>query len=73
MYLRKKLLKAILNLIVVLIVAFVGLIKVKTPMGFLLGVPALTWLAYILSNAMFTDLLFGETLGCSEKSIFKDK
>ena len=72
MLLRKKALRAICNLIVVSIVASVGFIKVQTLLGYFLGIPALIWLAYILSNALFTDLLFGETLGCSEKSIYKD-
>ena len=70
---RKKTLKSVLNTIVVLFVASVGFIKVNTSLGYFLGVPLLTLLAYVLSNAMFTDLLFGETLGCSEKSIYKDE
>jgi len=28
---------------------------------------------YLLCNAMCSDILFGETLGCSEKSIYKEK
>ena len=59
----KRLIKAIINLIVVLIVAIIGFIKVKHPLSYLIGVPALTWVAYLLSNAMLTDLLFGEKYG----------
>ena len=56
----KKALKSILNLIVVLVVALVGFIKVKHPLSYLIGVPLVTWIAYLLSNAMWTDLIFGE-------------
>tara|TARA_Y100001968_G_scaffold36908_1_gene28325 strand:+ start:407 stop:562 length:156 start_codon:yes stop_codon:yes gene_type:complete len=51
----------------------VGFIKVKTPLGYLIGVPTISWLAYLLSNATCSDLILGETTGCSEKSIFKDE
>ncbi len=64
---QKKTLKAILNLIVVLTVAIVGLIKVKHPLSYWIGVPAFTWVVYLLSNAMFTDLLFGEKYGAKDK------
>tara|TARA_B100000579_G_C22795964_1_gene837153 strand:- start:1139 stop:1375 length:237 start_codon:yes stop_codon:yes gene_type:complete len=70
---RKKALKAILNLVVVLNVALIGFIKVRHPLSYLIGVPAFTWIAYLLSNAMWTDLIFGENLGCSKKSIYKEE
>tara|TARA_Y100001968_G_C19372057_1_gene725619 strand:+ start:729 stop:914 length:186 start_codon:yes stop_codon:yes gene_type:complete len=60
MKIRKKTLKSILNLIVVLIVALLGFIKVKHPLSYFLGVPVCTWIAYLLSDAMWTDLIFGE-------------
>tara|TARA_B100000700_G_scaffold81582_1_gene91803 strand:+ start:282 stop:479 length:198 start_codon:yes stop_codon:yes gene_type:complete len=63
MPIRKRNLKAILNLIVVLIVALVGFIKVTHPLSYLIGVPVCTWIAYLLSNAMLTDLIFGEKFG----------
>ena len=69
---RRKKLKSIINLAVILVVAIVGFIKVKSVLGYLIGVPTLTWLAYLLSNAICSDLIFGETTGCSEKSIYKD-
>tara|TARA_B100000945_G_C19828368_1_gene343783 strand:- start:287 stop:448 length:162 start_codon:yes stop_codon:yes gene_type:complete len=37
------------------------------------GGPVAIWVVYLLSNAMCTDLIFGEIFGCSEKNIFKDK
>ena len=73
MQIPRKILKRIINFIVVLIVATMGFIKVKHPFSYLVGVPALSWVVYLLSNAMCTDILFGETLGCSEKSIYKEK
>ncbi len=73
MNIQRNNLKSIINFVVVLIVALVGFIKVKTPLGYLIGVPALSWLAYLLSNAICSDLIFGETIGCSEKSIYKDE
>ena len=60
MHIRRNTLKSIINLIVVLIVALVGFIKVKHPLSYLLGVPACTWIAYLLSDAICTDLIFGE-------------
>tara|TARA_Y100001968_G_C18954794_1_gene524846 strand:- start:349 stop:534 length:186 start_codon:yes stop_codon:yes gene_type:complete len=60
MYIRRSNLKSIINLIVVLTVALVGFIKVKHPLSYLLGVPSCTWLAYLLSDAICTDLIFGE-------------
>tara|TARA_Y100001968_G_C19276361_1_gene676931 strand:+ start:830 stop:1009 length:180 start_codon:yes stop_codon:yes gene_type:complete len=56
---RKKT-KLLINLTVVLIVALVGFIKVKHPLSYLLGVPLCTWIAYLLSDAICTDLIFGE-------------
>ena len=67
MNIRRKKLKLIINLIVVLIVSLVGFIKVKHPLGYLLGVPACTWLAYLLSNSMCTDLIFGEKYGAKDE------
>ena len=64
-------LKSIINFVVVLLFALVGFIKVKHPFSYLVGVPVCSWVVYLLSNAMCTDLLFGETFGCSEKSIYK--
>ena len=73
MKISRKSLKRMINLLVVLIVAIVGFIKVKHPFSYLVGVPVVSWVVYILCNAMCTDILFGETVGCSEKSIYKDK
>ena len=69
----KKFIQSLISFIVALIVALVGFNKVKTSLGYLLGVPVITWVVYLLTNAMCTDLLFGETLGCSEESIYKDQ
>ena len=52
---------------IVLFVATIGFIKVKHPFSYLVGVPVASWVVYLLCNAMCTDILFGETLGCSEK------
>ncbi len=73
MQLKRKNLKRIINFIVVLFVATIGFIKVKHPFSYLVGVPVASWVVYLLCNAMCTDILFGETVGCSEKSIYKDK
>ena len=73
MEIRRRKLKRIINLIVVLFVATVGFIKVKHPFSYLVGVPVTSWVVYLLCNAMCTDILFGETLGCSDKSIYKEK
>lgn len=73
MQITRKNLKRIINLIVVLSVASVGLIRVKHPLSYLVGVPVASWVVYLLCNAMCTDILFGETLGCTEKSIYKEK
>ena len=72
MQITRKVLKRIINLIVVLFVATVGIIRVKHPFSYLVGVPATSWVVYLLCNAMCTDILFGEKLGCSEKSIYKE-
>ncbi len=72
MFIRKKHLKSVLNSFIVLSVALVGFTKVTSAIGLFLGVPSLMWLTYTLSNALLSDLLFGETMGCSEKSIYKD-
>ena len=73
MNITRKDLKRTINFIVVLLVATVGFIKVKHPFSYLVGVPVTSWVVYLLCNAMCTDILFGETLGCSEKSIYKEK
>ena len=73
MQIPRKALKRIINLIVVLTVATVGFIKVKNPLSYVVGVPVASWVVYLLCNAMCTDILFGETFGCSEKSIYKEK
>ena len=73
MKIPRKNLKRIINMIVVLIVTIVGYIKVKHPFSYLVGVPVTSWIVYLLCNAMCTDILFGEKLGCSEESIYKDK
>ena len=57
---QKKRLKGIINFIVVLIVALIGFIKVKHPFSYLIGVPICSWLAYLFSDAICTDLIFGE-------------
>ena len=66
-------LKSIINFFVVLIFALIGFIKVKHPLSYLVGVPVCSWVVYILCNAICSDLLLGESLGCSEKSIYKDE
>tara|TARA_B100000965_G_scaffold401879_1_gene426658 strand:+ start:2432 stop:2629 length:198 start_codon:yes stop_codon:yes gene_type:complete len=63
---QKKFLKTMLNFIVVLVVALVGFIKVTHPLSYLIGVPAFAWVTYLLSNAMWTDLLFGERYGAKK-------
>ena len=67
MQIPRKILKRIINLIVVLIVAIVGFIKVKHPFSYLVGVPVASWVVYLLSNAMCTDLLFGEKYGARDE------
>ena len=73
MQITRKNIKRIINLTIVLLVATVGFTKVKHPFSYLVGVPVATWVVYLLCNAMCTDILFGEKLGCSEKSIYKEK
>jgi len=73
MQINRKNSKRIINLVVVLLVAVVGFIKVKHPLSYFVGVPVVSWVVYVLCNAICTDILFGETLGCSEKSIYKEK
>ena len=73
MQITRKVLKRIITLTIVLLVATVGFIKVKHPFSYLVGVPVSTWVVYLLCNAMCTDILYGETLGCSKKSIYKEK
>ena len=73
MHIPRKALKRIINLIVVLTVATVGFIKVNHPFSYIVGVPVASWVVYLLCNAMCTDMLFGETFGCSEESIYKEK
>ena len=73
MQITRKNLRRIINLIVVLIVAIVGFIKVKHPISYFVGVPITSWIVYLLCNAVCTDILFGETTGCSKKSIYKEK
>ena len=70
---NRKTIKSFINFFVVLIFALFGFIKVKHPFSYFLAVPFLSWVVYLLINAMCTDLLFGETLGCSKKSIYKEK
>ena len=70
---NRKTIKSIINFFVVLIFAIFGFIKVKHPFSYFLAVPFLSWVVYLLINAMCTDLLIGETLGCSKKSIYKEK
>ena len=69
----KKALRSIINFVAVVIFALIGFIKVKHPFSYLVGVPVFSWVVYLLTNALCTDLLFGETLGCSEKSIYADE
>jgi len=73
MQIPRKNIKRIINMIVVLIFAIVGFIKVKHPFSYLVGVPVTSWIVYLLCNAMCTDILYGETLGCSERSIYIEK
>tara|TARA_Y100001968_G_C19127338_1_gene604904 strand:- start:418 stop:621 length:204 start_codon:yes stop_codon:yes gene_type:complete len=67
MTIRKNNLKSIINLVVVFIFALVGFIKVKHPISYFVGVPVCCWVVYLLSNAMFTDLLFGEKHGAKDE------
>tara|TARA_B100000965_G_scaffold406052_1_gene442912 strand:- start:1469 stop:1672 length:204 start_codon:yes stop_codon:yes gene_type:complete len=67
MKIRRNKLKSIINLIVVIIFAFVGFVKVKHPFSYLVGVPLCSWVVYLLCNAMCTDLLFGEKYGAKDE------
>ena len=60
MQITKKKLKRIINMIVVLVVATVGFLKVKHPLSYLVGVPVASWVVYLLCNARCTDILFEE-------------
>ncbi len=67
MKIRRNNLKSIINLVLVFAFAVVGFIKVKHPLSYLLGVPICSWVVYLLSNAMCTDLLFGEKYGAKDE------
>ena len=69
---NRKTIKSIISFFVSLMVALFGFIKFKHPFSYLVGVPVISWVVYLLTNAMFSDLLFGETTDCLEKSIYKD-
>ena len=64
---RKNILKLIINLFVVIIFALVGFIKVKHPFSYLIGVPVCSWVVYLLTNAICTDLIFGEKYGAKDE------
>ena len=64
---RKNTLKLIINLFVVIIFAFFGFTKVKHPFSYLIGVPICSWLVYLLTNAICTDLIFGEKYGAKDE------
>ena len=67
MNIRRKNLKSIINFVVVLVFALVGFIKVKHPVSYFIGVPICSWVVYLLSNAICTDLLFGEKYGAKDE------
>ena len=67
MFMQRNKIKSIINFFVIALVSIVGIIKVKTLLGYFVGVPSLTWLAYLLSNAMCTDLIFGEKYGAKDE------
>ena len=64
---RKNTLKSIINLFVVIIFTLVGFIKVKHPFSYLIGVPVCSWVVYLLTNAICTDLIFGEKYGAKDE------
>ena len=64
---RKNILKLIINLFVVIIFAFVGFTNVKHPFSYLIGVPICSWVVYLLTNAICTDLIFGEKYGAKDE------
>ena len=67
MKIRRNSIKSIINLFVVLSFALVGFLKVKHPFSYLVGVPVCSWVVYLLSNAICTDLLFGEKYGTKDE------
>ena len=67
MKIQRNYLKSIINLVVVLVFALIGFIKVKHPFSYWVGVPVCSWVVYLLSNAMCTDLLFGEKYGARDE------
>ena len=69
---NKKTFKTTISFIVALIVALIGFVKFKHPFAYLIGVPAVSWVVYLLIDAACSDLIFGETTDCIEKSIYKD-
>ncbi len=69
---NRKTMKSIISFFVALIVALIGFVKFKHPFSYLVGIPVISWVVYLLTNAMCSDLLFGETTDCIEKSIYKD-
>ena len=64
---RKNILKLIINLFVVIIFALVGFIKVKHPFSYLIGVPICSWVVYLLTNAICTDLILGAKDGAKDE------
>tara|TARA_B100000965_G_C19317640_1_gene637308 strand:+ start:266 stop:469 length:204 start_codon:yes stop_codon:yes gene_type:complete len=67
MTIRKNILKSLINFVVVIVFAVIGFIKVKHPLSYLFGVPVCSWVVYLLSNAMCTDLIFGEKYGAKDE------
>tara|TARA_B100000579_G_scaffold120595_1_gene97035 strand:+ start:168 stop:371 length:204 start_codon:yes stop_codon:yes gene_type:complete len=67
MKIHRNSLKSIINLVVVFGFALAGFIKVNHPLSYLVGVPVCSWVVYLLSNAMCTDLLFGEKYGTKDE------
>ena len=64
---RKNILKLIINFVVVVIFAFFGFTKVKHLFSYLIGVPICSWVVYLLTNAICTDLIFGERYGAKDE------
>ena len=64
---NRKTIQSIISFIVALIVAVIGFIKFKHPFSYLVGVPVISWVVYLLTNAMCTDLLFGEKYGAKDE------
>ena len=67
MTVRKKKLKSIINFVVVSIFALAGFIKVKHPLSYFIGVPICSWIVYLLTNAICTDILLGEKYGAKDE------